>query len=134
MRSFSASSTLVPLAARSASVFFTTRYLRARCCGQLLRSSKSWATVSLLYVATIMLETFFRSCSSFSTCSIFFALVTAMCQSFQISSGGGVMSADPESLSKSARFSAWPHYLMPWPPFRRPSYRSEIPGPMVELR
>src|ERR1700730_11674439 len=76
---FSASSAAVPLAASLASVFFTTRYLAPEL-RKVLRNSKSCVTVSLLKVAIIRLETFFNSAPSFSTCSTFFALLTAMVQ------------------------------------------------------
>src|SRR5208283_4149621 len=78
-RFFSASSTFVPLPARSAKVFFTTRYF-APVGRNALRNSKSCVTVSLEYVATIMLEAFFSSPPSFSTCATFLALVTAIVQ------------------------------------------------------
>src|SRR2546423_6212180 len=67
----------VPLAARSTSVFFTTRYL-APALRTDLRSSKSCATVSLRKLPTIAVFTLFSSALSFSTCSIFFAFETAI--------------------------------------------------------
>src|ERR1019366_3294038 len=94
VRFFSASSTLVPLPARSAKVFFTTRYF-APVGRNALRNSKSCVTVSLEYVATIMLEAFFSSPPSFSTCATFLALVTAMFKPFQILCGDGALPRPP---------------------------------------
>src|SRR5271165_123736 len=84
-RPFIASSTLLPLAARSASVFFTTRYL-APAPRTALRSSKSFSTVSLVKVPTTAWLAPSSSFVSFSTCSIFFALVTAIFDSSILSS------------------------------------------------
>ena len=77
VRFFKAPSTLVPFAARSANVFFTTAYFAPEV-RTVLRSSKSCATVSLLNVVTIRLEIFFSSAPNFSVSSIFFALLTAI--------------------------------------------------------
>src|ERR1700688_3247552 len=77
-----ACSSIVPLPARSATVFFTTRYFAA--VGRsALRNSKSCVTVSSEYVATIMLEAFFSSPPSFSTAATFLARVTAIFKPFQ---------------------------------------------------
>src|SRR6266853_5089943 len=81
-RFFKAPSSAVPLPARSTKVFFTTRYF-APVGRSALRNSKSCVTVSLEYVATIMLEAFFSSPPSCSTCATFLALVTAMFKPFQ---------------------------------------------------
>src|SRR6266536_1856110 len=89
-RSFSAPSTFVPLAASSASVFFTTVYLAPELRSS-LRNSKSCATVSLLYVVTMIVETFCRSLPSFSTCSCFLARVTAMSVLYSCSCGSDIL-------------------------------------------
>src|ERR1700686_2752868 len=129
-RFVNACSSFVPLPARSAKIFFTTRYL-APVGRSALRNSKSCVTVSLEYVATIMLEAFFNSPPSFSTAATFLARVTAIFKPFQTFR----TYCHPERSE-----GPLPHHRTTPPQTYALAatsigvVSSEIPGPMLELR